>query len=68
VQGADLFAIQSAKQTILRNKPIIIFEFEQPILYEFKTSVNDYNKFVRSINNQFDKIVKDINYLIVHNE
>ncbi|MEO7045615.1 MAG: FkbM family methyltransferase, partial [Ferruginibacter sp.] len=55
VQGADLFAMQGAKQTILKHKPAIILEFEQPVQDEFKTSLNDYVEFVREINYKFVK-------------
>ena len=64
VQGADLFAMQGAKETILKHKPVIIFEFEQPVQKEFKTNFNDYAEFVRSINYKFDDIISEINYIV----
>jgi FkbM family methyltransferase len=64
VQGADLFAMQGAKQTILKHKPVIIFEFEQPVQENFGTSFNDYVEFVRSINYKFIDVVSEINYVI----
>ena len=68
IQGSDLFALQGAKETILKNKMPILFEFEQQLQEEFHTSFNDYVNFVKSINYRFEKIVMDINYLIVSNE
>ncbi len=67
VQGADLFAMQGAKQTILKHKPVIIFEFEQPVQENFGTTFNDYVEFVRSINYKFIDVVSEINYLIIPN-
>jgi FkbM family methyltransferase len=68
IQGSDLFALQGARETILKNKPAIVFEFEQQFQDEFKTSFNDYVEFVRSINYRFDKVLMGINYLILPNE
>jgi len=34
LQGADLFAMQGAMNTILKHKPVIIFEYEQPIQFQ----------------------------------
>ena len=68
IQGSDLFALQGAKETICRNKMPILFEFEEQFQDEFHTSFNDYVDFVRSINYRFEKIILDINYLILPNE
>ncbi len=68
IQGSDLFALQGAKETILKNKPVIIFEFEEQFQCEFKTTFNDYVEFVRSINYKFIEVVSMVNYLIVPNE
>ncbi len=68
IQGSDLFALQGARETILRNKMPILFEFEEQFQAEFHTSFNDYADFVRSINYRFEKIILDINYLILPNE
>jgi FkbM family methyltransferase len=64
IQGSDLFALQGAKETILKNKPVIIFEYEEQFQEEFKTSFNDYVEFVKSINYKFVKTYMNINYLI----
>lgn len=68
VQGSDLFALQGAKETILKNKPVIVFEFEQPLQTEFETTFNDYAEFVRSINYKFVEVVSSINYVIAPND
>jgi FkbM family methyltransferase len=65
IQGSDLFALQGAKKTILKNKPAIIFEYEEQFQEEFKTSFQDYVEFVESINYKFVRTYMDINYLIL---
>jgi FkbM family methyltransferase len=65
IQGSDLFALEGAKETILKNKMPIIFEFEQQFQAEFKTSFQDYVDFVDSISYKFHSVVDGINYLIV---
>lgn len=68
IQGSDLFALQGAKETILKNKPVIVFEFEEQFQDEFKTCFNDYVEFVRSINYKFIKVISMINYVIGPND
>lgn len=68
IQGSDLFALQGAKEIILKNRPVIVFEYEEQFQNEFKTSFNDYVEFVKSINYRFEKILSNINYLIVPND
>ena len=67
VQGSDLFAMQGATYTILKNKMPILFEFEEQFQTEFGTTFNDYVEFVKSINYKFVEIISSINYLIVPN-
>ncbi len=68
IQGSDLFAMQGAKETILKNKMPILFEFEQQFQDEFLTSFNDYVNFIKEINYRFAKVIMGINYLIIPNE
>ena len=68
IQGSDLFALQGAKEIILKNKMPILFEFEQQFQDEFQTSFNDYANFIKEIDYRFEKIIMGINYLIVPNE
>ncbi len=65
VQGSDLFALQGAEQTILRNKMPIIFEFEQQFQKDFNTSFQDYVEFVDRISYKFEEIIDNINYLLI---
>ena len=65
IQGSDLFALRGAVETIKRHRMPIIFEFEQQFQAEFHTSFQDYVDFVNSISYRFEKLVMDINYLIV---
>jgi len=65
VQGCDLFAMRGARETILRHRMPILFEFEQRFQEIYKTSFQEYVDFVNSINYQFAETVLDINFLIV---
>jgi FkbM family methyltransferase len=65
IQGSDLFALRGAVETIKRHRMPIIFEFEQQFQAEFRTSFQDYVDFVNSISYRFERLVMDINYLIV---
>jgi len=65
IQGSDLFAMQGAKNTILKNKMPIIFEFEQQFQEQFGTSFQDYVDFVNEIGYKFERTIMDINFLIV---
>ncbi|MCF6151991.1 MAG: FkbM family methyltransferase [Candidatus Kuenenia stuttgartiensis] len=65
VQGSDLFAMRGAIETIKRHKMPIIFEFEQQFQNEFDTSFQDYLDFITSISYKVEKIIYNINYLLV---
>ncbi|MCW6037903.1 FkbM family methyltransferase [Spirulina subsalsa FACHB-351] len=65
VQGADLFALRGAVETIKRYRFPIIFEYEEEFQEKFNTSFQDYVDYVASINYKFLRTVKDINYIIV---
>jgi FkbM family methyltransferase len=54
VQGSDLFALYGARETIVRERMPILFEFERPPLCEdFETSFSDYADFVASVGYSF---------------
>lgn len=65
VQGCDLFAMQGAVETIKKNKPAIIFEYEQSLQYKFGTTFQDYVDFVNDIGYKFVETIYGINYLIL---
>lgn len=65
IQGSDLFAMQGAKETILKNKMPIFFEFEQQFQNQFDTTFQDYVDFVNEINYKFIDVIEGINFLIV---
>lgn len=65
VQGSDLAALRGAKETIMRHRMPIIFEFEQQFQDSFQTCFHDYVSFVHEIGYRFDRVVMDINYLIL---
>jgi FkbM family methyltransferase len=65
VQGSDLFALRGARETILRHKMPIIFEYEEQFQEEFGTTFQDYVDFVASVGYRFLKTIDSINYLIV---
>jgi FkbM family methyltransferase len=59
-----LRALIGARRTIARHRPAVIFKFEQ-LQAEFATSFQDWVDFVASIDYRFDRIVSDINYLVL---
>ncbi len=65
VQGSDLFVLQGAVETIKQHQMPIIFEFEEGFQSEFNTCWQDYLNFIDSISYKIEKVVDDINYLIV---
>jgi FkbM family methyltransferase len=67
VQGSDLFAMQGAKETIMKNRMPVLFEFEQQFQDSFNTNFGQYVDFVRSIDYRFAETVMDINFLILPN-
>ena len=65
IEGADIFALKGARNTILKNRMPIIFEYSQHMQEEYQTSFEDYVAFVQSINYKFEEVVMGYNYLIV---
>lgn len=65
VQGSDLFAMQGARQTILKNRMPILFEFEQEFQERFGTSFEDYVAFAASINYRFAEVIALKNFLLL---
>lgn len=64
IQGSDLFAMQGAKRLILRDKPVLIFEFEAQFQKEFGTSFKDYKQFIEEIDYEVMETVNRINFVI----
>jgi FkbM family methyltransferase len=65
IQGGDLFAMIGAKNTILRNKMPIIFEYESYYEKKQKMCFQEYVDFIASIDYIFKEIPMPNNYLIV---
>lgn len=65
IQGSDIFALQGAKQTILKNKMPVLFEFEQDLQEQFSTSFQDYVDFAAEINYRFAEVVALKNFLLL---
>ncbi|CAI8853242.1 FkbM family methyltransferase [Chryseobacterium sp. IT-36CA2] len=65
IQGADLFALRGALNTIKRHKMAIIFEYEEQFQQNFGTTFQDYVDLVNEIDYKFVKTIDKINYLIL---
>lgn len=65
IQGADLFAMRGAKETIMRHRMPIIFEYEKQLDQTFGTSFQDYVNFVGEIGYRFETAIGDSNFVIV---
>lgn len=65
VQGGDLNAMQGAKQTILKNRMPILFEYEYHFEDELNLCFQDYVDFVAEIGYKFEKVINGHNFLIV---
>lgn len=64
IQGSDLFAMRGARETILRDRPVLIFEFESQFQKEFGTSFEDYFGFIREIGYEVIDTINGINYVV----
>lgn len=56
IQGADLNALKGAKNTILQDKPVILFEYEHLFDGMFDTTWKDYEDFFKEINYTMEMI------------
>ena len=65
IEGADIFALKGARETILKNKMPVIFEYTQHMQNVYDTTFDDYVEFADSINYKFEEIVLGINFLIL---
>lgn len=66
VQGSDLRAMQGARNTILRCKPAIIFEYEVIYADAFATNWLTYENFMHDIGYKIEKVLDwGANHLIV---
>jgi FkbM family methyltransferase len=65
VQGSDLFVLRGARKLLARDRPAVVFEFEQQFQDEFKTSFQDYVDLVRELDYRFRDVILGINFLIV---
>lgn len=65
VQGSDLFALRGARGTIARDRPAVIFEFEEQFQEKFGTSLQDYMGFVDEIGYRVEAVIGGMNYLVL---
>lgn len=68
VEGWDLHALKGAVNTINKHRMPIIFEYGSYHEKRINTRFQDYVDFVASINYRFEKVIDDINYLILPKE
>jgi len=64
-QGSDIFGLRGMRETALKHRMPILFEFEERFQEEFGTTFQDYVDFVQSIDYRFVKTFADINFLIL---
>lgn len=78
IQGSDLRALQGARRLVARDRPAIVFEFEQQsrgagcprreLQEELGTTLQDYVDLVRSYDYVFASVHLGLNYLILPRE
>ena len=68
VQGSDLFVLRGARETILKHKMPILFEYEEQFQKDFGTKFEEYVEFIHSIGYKIDRLVNQINYLCLPDE
>jgi FkbM family methyltransferase len=64
-QGSDVFVLRGARETIIRQRMPILFEYEERFQEEFGTCFQDYVDFAQSVGYRFAKTIADINYLLL---
>lgn len=68
VQGMDLFVMQGARETIMRHRMPIIFEYESYFEERQKMCFQNYIEYIQSINYEFYKVPAPNNFLILPRE
>jgi len=68
IEGGELFALKGAINTITKHRMPIIFEYGSHFEEKLKLCFQEYVDFVKSIDYRFERIVENVNYLIVPNE
>tara|TARA_B100000787_G_C16146545_1_gene274510 strand:- start:232 stop:1023 length:792 start_codon:yes stop_codon:yes gene_type:complete len=64
VQGYDLNVLKGAKNTILKHKMPIMFEYEKDFENDFNYSFDDFENFIKEINYEITKNIDGKNFLI----
>ena len=64
VQGYDLNVLKGAKNTILKHKMPIMFEYEKDFEKDFSYKFEDFEKFIEEINYKIFKNIEEKNFLI----
>jgi len=65
VQGADLHAMKGARETIMRDRPVIIFEYEEQFQAQFGTNHQQYLDFIASVGYRVLSQLRGLDYVIV---
>ncbi len=68
VQGGDLHVLRGMRNTIMKHRMPIIFEYEYLFEDDLKLSFQEYVDFVKNINYRFEKVIMGQNYLILPEE
>jgi FkbM family methyltransferase len=65
IEGGELFALKGAINTINKHRMPIIFEYGSHFEEKLNLSFQEFIDFVKSINYRFERIIGNVNYLIV---
>ena len=65
VQGYDLKVLEGAKKTIIKNKMPIIIEYSRQYEKTFNYGFNDFQKLLKDLNYKINHKIDDENYLII---